>query len=102
MGCLSGLLCCAVLTVAWLYLGGGLAYQGCPWFYESVLAGDIVLLPLLGFNYWFMYLSILGDQSLISNGWWSLLPVYIAIFSVLVLPYCVCVCFVGLALLLHF
>ena len=49
---------------------------------------------LLGFNYWFMYFSILGDQSLISNWWWGSRHVYIAIFSVLILRFCVCVCFV--------
>ena len=58
---------------------------------------------LLGFNYWFMYLSICGDQSLISNWRWGSRHVYIAIFSVLILHYCVCVCFLlFLALLLLF
>ena len=41
-----------------------------------------------------MYLSILDDQSWISNWYWVSLHVYIAIFSFLIHHYCVCVCFV--------
>ena len=60
----------AVLTVDWLYLlqvGRGAHLQGMFMVLKSVLAGDVVLLPLLGFNYWFMYLSILDDQYSIFN-----------------------------------
>ena len=44
--------------------GAGAHLPGISKVLKSVLAGDVVL---LGFNYWSMYLSILGDQSLIST-----------------------------------
>ena len=87
LGCLFGLRGAPGFTCSrW----EGPAYQGCPWVYESVLTGDVVLLPLLGFNYWFMYLSKLGDLSLISNWRWVSRHVYIPIFLVLLLHYCMC------------
>ena len=40
--------------------GAGARLQGMSKVLKSVLARDVVL---MGFNYWSMYLSILGDQS---------------------------------------
>ena len=64
--------------------------NACPWVYESVPTGNVVLLSLLGLT---TGSCTLGDQSLISNWRWFWRHVYIAIITV---------CCVLFALLLFF
>ena len=87
----SSLLYCTVcepFSIHFPWFGHLMNIPSLPWL---VPCESLFFLPLLCFNYWFTYLSILSDQSLVSNWRWGLRHVYIAIFSVLILHYCACV-----------